>query len=124
MPEIKLTDLVKKGTAVPGAGGGDFLTQLNSAFTNLQKTLKMAQDFKNMANPQPAGGQDVPPRQPPRVIMAAPAAPAPHPKGVDLEKILDTLIAMGNGDKTVGDVFEMLKPVTLKQAKEALKNAK
>jgi len=93
------------------SGGDDFLSRINQTITNFKELLKMAQEAKGLSQESPTKNLGNNPG-------GNPPAPAP------IAQFVQTLIASGYGDSPVGELFDKIKPYSIKQLLELMKHAK
>jgi len=100
----KAQDILTAGDespSLPAPGGDDWLSRINTTITNAKELLKAYQQLRGI-------GEMTQPDEP--VDLKEPRQPTPP-----LINFLQLIIAKGYGDTPIGDLFEQIKPFTIKQ---------
>lgn len=96
--------------SLPQPGGDDFLSRVNSTISNFKELLKMAKEFKGLAGSDVMGNE--------------PAAPKSGQSGQSgFATFIQLLIQSGYGDTPIGELFDKVKPYTIKQIMEFVNRA-
>ena len=117
-------------------GGNDLMGNIRAVIDSIKEviiqyrgTLELEREVRGGRKNDPAGKDIIEMKEvktvqadlPPKVPPPPPPPPPAEPESLSIVKgILDSLIAQGNGDKTMGEVITMISPFTIKQARDYL----
>lgn len=99
----------QSSSLLPGAGGDDFLSRVNITLQNFKELLNMFKELRDITGNQADEGE--------------PGMPRSQPGQSGVVQFVQLLIENGYGDTPIGDLFDQIRPHTIKQILGVIKSA-
>ena len=95
----------------------DFMADIKGLLKNFKEGMELLKEFKGLNEPEKPVGKPL------ALMEPAPAKTLPPKPSLSLPQILQVLSTLGYGDKTLAELVKEFGGLTVKEARELLKNA-